>query len=177
MTRLRMVFPWLPALCLALCTACTPALNWREVQPEGSEVFALFPCKPERYARTLPLAGDAVEMRMSSCVVDGVTYAVAYAGVSAPAKVDAALAELREAAARNLGGALHDTGEATVPGMTPNGLARRVSVAGSGARGEPLQEQAVFFARGLRVYQASVVGAKVNGEAADTFITGLRFVS
>jgi len=173
MTRIRMVFPWL----LALCAACTPALNWREIQPEGSDVFVMFPCKPERYARKLPLAGEAVEMRMSSCVVDGVTYALAYAGVSEPGKVEAALGELRDAAGRNLGGAIRETGNATVPGMTPNGFARRVSVAGSGARGEPLQEQAVFFAKGLRVYQASVVGAKVNGEAADTFIAGLRFAS
>ncbi len=173
MTRIRMVFPCL----LALFAACTPALNWREVQPEGSELFAMFPCKPERYARKLPLAGEAVEMRMSSCVVDGVTYAVAYAAVGEPGKVDAALGELRDAAARNLGGATRETGDATVPGMTPNGFARRVSVAGSGARGEPLQEQAVFFAKGLRVYQASVVGAKVDGEAADTFIAGLRFAS
>ena len=168
-----MVFPWL----LALCAACTPALNWREIQPEGSDVFAMFPCKPERYARKLPLAGEAVEMQMSSCVVDGVTYALAYAGVSEPGKVDAALGELRDAAGRNLGGVIHEAGNAAVPGMTPNGLARRVSVAGSGARGESLQEHAVFFAKGLRVYQASVVGTKVDGEAADTFIAGLRFSS
>jgi len=172
-----MVFPWLLACVSLLCTACTPALNWREVQPEGSEVFAMFPCKPELYARKLPLAGDSVEMRMSSCVVDGVTYALAYASVGEPARVDAALVELRNAAARNLGGAIQETGNAIVPGMTPSERARRVSVAGSGARGEPLQEQAVFFAKGLRVYQASVVGAKVNSEAADTFIAGLRFAS
>jgi hypothetical protein len=173
MTRIRMVFPWL----LALCAACTPTLNWREIQPEGSEVFAMFPCKPERYARKLPLAGEAVEMRMSSCVVDDVTYAVAYASVSEPGRVDAAIGALREAAARNLGGMLNESGNAAVPGMTPNGLAGRVSVAGRGARGEPLQEQAVFFVKGLRVYQASVVGPKVNAEAADTFIAGLRFAS
>lgn len=137
----------------------------------------MFPCKPERYARKLPLAGDAVEMRMSSCVVDGVTYAVAYASVTEPKKVDAALAELREAAARNLAGVISETGDAAVPGMTPNGFARRVSVAGSGARGEPLHEQAVFFAKGLTVYQASVVGKTLNGEAADTFFAGLRFAA
>ena len=72
-----------------LVSACTPTLNWREIQPEGGEVYAMFPCKPERFARNLLLAGDTVNMQMSSCVVDGTTYAVAYASVSEPGKVEA----------------------------------------------------------------------------------------
>src|SRR5207245_7319323 len=62
---------------LVSLAACTPTLNWREIQPEGSELFAMFPCKPERLVRSVTLAGDKVEMRMSYCVVKGVTYAVA----------------------------------------------------------------------------------------------------
>src|SRR5882672_4415231 len=88
--------------------ACTPTLNWREIQPEGSEVFAMFPCKPERFARTVSLAGDKVDMRMSSCVVDGVTYAVAYASVPDPAKVAAAITELRNTTAGNIGGTTNE---------------------------------------------------------------------
>src|SRR5258706_10434748 len=140
--------------------ACTPTLNWREIQPEGSELFAMFPCKPERFARGVPLAGDKVEMRMSSCVVDGVTFAVAYAKVPDPAKVAAALTELREAAARNIGGATTGGGPGSVPRMTPNPLAQPVALTGPGADGKARQEHAAFFVKGLRGYQAAVVGAK-----------------
>lgn len=170
--------PLFAACLLALGAAgCTPALNWREIQPEGSELFAMFPCKPERFARKLALAGETVEMRMSSCVAEDVTYAVAYAGLSDPGKVDAAIGELRAAAGRNLGATPTEVGAAAVPGMTPNMWARRVDVQGRGTDGHALREHAVFFVKGVRVYQASVVGPKLNPEAADTFVAGLRLAS
>lgn len=159
---------------LAGLVACTPALNWREIQPEGSELFALFPCKPERFARSVPLAGAKVEMRMSSCVADDVTYAVAYAVVSGPAKVEAAIGELRAAATVNIAGFATELGAVSVPGMTPNPLAQRIALTGRGTDGRPVQERAAFFVKGIRVYQASIVGPKIDGEAADTFIAGLR---
>lgn len=157
--------------------ACTPNLNWREIQPEGSELFAMFPCKPERFSRRLSLAGEAVEMRMSSCDVDGVTYAVAYASLQDPAKVNPALGELQAAAVRNLGGTATEAAVPAINGMTPNHLAKRIDVAGRGTDGSAVQEQAVFFVKGLRVYQASMVGPKLNAEAIETFVAGLRFAS
>ena len=33
--------------------------------------------------------------------------------------------------------------------------------------------QGAFFVRGLRVYQASIVGASVSGEAAEIYFTAL----
>lgn len=157
--------------------ACTPPFNWREIQPEGSELLAMFPCKPERFARRLVLAGEAVEMRMSSCVVDGVTYAVAYATVQDPARVGPALSELQAAAVCNLGGTATEAAIPAIEGMTPNELAKRIDVTGSGTDGSSIQEQAVFFVKGLRVYQASMVGSKLNPEATETFLAGLRFAS
>lgn len=164
------------ALALA-AAACTPSLNWREIQPEGSELFAMFPCKPERFARRLTLAGEAVEMRMSSCDVDGVTYAVAHASLQDPSKINPALGELQAAAVRNLGGTATEAALPGINGMTPNDLAKRIDVAGRGSDGAAVQEQAVFFVKGLRVYQASVIGAKLDAEAAETFRAGLRFAS
>jgi hypothetical protein len=175
-----MTFPKLCAASAALAialAACTPTLNWREIQPEGSELFAMFPCKPERFARAVSLAGARVEMRMSSCVVDGVTYAVAHASVAEPAKVVAAMTELRAAITVNIAGSATELGAVSVPGMTPNPLAQRIALKGRGTDGSALQEQAVFFVKGLRVYQASIVGPKIDPEAADTFIAGLRIAS
>ena len=178
MTRATLTDTLLAALVAVIgLAACTPTLNWREIQPEGSELFAMFPCKPERFARSVPLAGARVEMRMSSCVVDGATFAVAYASVAEPGQVTPAITALRTAAAGNIGGVASEMGPASVPGMTPNPLASRVTIKGRGADGGILEEQVVFFVKGLRVYQASIVGPKVDGEAADTFVTGLRIAS
>jgi hypothetical protein len=41
--------------------------------------------------------------------------------------------------------------------------------------GAPVQEHAVFFTRGLRVYSATVIGAKPALPAVETFFGGLKF--
>jgi hypothetical protein len=58
--------------------------------------------------------------------------------------------------------------------MTPNPAALRWRIEGRRADGTPLREQAGFFARGKRVYQATMVGASIDPDAADTFFTGLK---
>ncbi|HJV94503.1 MAG TPA: hypothetical protein VJ608_00645, partial [Albitalea sp.] len=63
------------ALVLSLA-ACSPALDWRDVQPEGSGAAALFPCKPDRFARSVMLAGAKVQMVLASCAASGTTFAL-----------------------------------------------------------------------------------------------------
>ena len=58
--------------------------------------------------------------------------------------------------------------------MTPNPQAVRLRLEGVRPDGVAAQEQAAFFAKGLRVYQATVLGKRVPAEAADTFFAGLR---
>lgn len=155
--------------------ACSPALNWREVRPEGSDLVAMFPCKPDRFVRQVPLAGARVEMQLVSCAVDGVSYAVVQARVADPMQVGPALQALRDAAAGNIGGQAASVVPFTVGGMTPNPQAVRFVAEGRGADGTPVREQAGVFARGLQVYQATVVGPSLEGPAVETFFGGLRF--
>jgi hypothetical protein len=35
--------------------ACTPALNWRQVSVDASDVMVLLPCKPDQATRTVAL--------------------------------------------------------------------------------------------------------------------------
>jgi hypothetical protein len=91
-----------------------------------------------------------------------------------PGKVHAALNELRNSAALNIGGTPQRIAALEVPGMTPNPLAERVAMAGKGTDGAPLQEQAGFFSRGAHVYQATLFGATLDAEAAGTFFGGLK---
>ena len=157
--------------------ACSPALDWRESRPPDSDVVALFPCRPQPFARQLALAGETVQMHLISCSAGKATYAIAYAPLADPAKVTAALTQLRDAAAANIGAAPAVASPWSLPGMTPHPLAQKLLVEGRGADGKAVREQAVFFVKGLRVYQATIVGTVIDAEAAETFFNGLKLAS
>jgi hypothetical protein len=171
MTRQPMWACMAAAISLA---ACTPTLNWREVRPEGSDALMMFPCKPDRLARPVHLAGEKVRMQLSSCTVQGVTYALSHAAVDQPAKVTPALQALQAAAAQNIGARPGQSMPVMVSGMTPNALAQRLDLHGEGPDGKPVAEQVAVFARGLRVYQLTIVGSHIDAEAADIFFSGIK---
>jgi hypothetical protein len=152
---------------------CSPALNWRELRPEGSGIVALFPCSPDRHARTVRLAGAPVHMEMLVCDAAGVTFAVSFVDLPDAAAVGPALGQLRAAAQVNLGADTASAVPAQVNGMSGHPNAVRASVRGKLPDGREVQQQALFFAKGLRVYQASVIGARVSAEVADTFFGAL----
>jgi hypothetical protein len=154
--------------------ACSPALDWREFQPEGSGIVATFPCKPDRHVRTVKLAVQTVRMEMLACGADDAQFALSFFDLDDPAKVSTALAELQTLAAGNLGASRRESQPAEVPGMTPNSQAAKLRLEGRQPDGMVLQEEAVFFAKGLRVYQATVLGRRLRPGAAETFIAGLR---
>ncbi len=170
---------WMAALPISLAlmglSACSPALDWRETAAEGSGVVAMFPCRPDRHARTVELGGSKLKMEMLVCPAAGATYALSFVDVPDPARVGTALAELRAAALRNVQALQPAVVPARVPGMTPNAEAVRVSAAGRLPDGAAVQAQAVFFAKGLRVYQGSVIGATPAAEANEVFFAGFRF--
>ncbi|HWH81775.1 MAG TPA: hypothetical protein VNU71_06025 [Burkholderiaceae bacterium] len=154
---------------------CSPALDWREFVPEGSGLHVTFPCRPDRSARRVALAGATVPMQMLACAAGDATFAVAFADVADPARVADALAELQRAAVGNVGGGAPVLAPLQIAGMTPNAQTTRLSVDGRLPDGAPVREHAAFFARGLRVYQASVIGAQPAPADVEVFIAGLRF--
>ncbi len=163
-------------LALAAVTAsCAPTLDWREVRPDGVDLVTLFPCKPDRQVRRLPLAGKVVEMSLWACSAGGATYAVGFADVGEPQRVALALDELAASAARNIASTgTPGTAPLRVAGMTPNPQARRQTLVGQLADGLQIHELVAVFARGALVYQATVVGARLNDEAVDMFFGALR---
>jgi hypothetical protein len=162
-------------LVLAALGACSPTLDWRETAAEGSGVVAMFPCRPDRHARTVELAGSKLKMEMLVCPAGGATYALSFVDVPEPARVNAALAELRAVTLANVQAVAPRSSPARVSGMTPNAEAVRVAATGRLPDGAGVQVHAVFFAKGLRVYQGSVVGAKPGAEANEIFLSGFRF--
>lgn len=155
---------------------CSPTLDWREFEPEGSGVTVAFPCRPDHHSRSVRVADTAVRMDMFVCPAGDFTFALAYLDAANPADVSASLKALRTSASANVGGNVQ-AGVLRVPGMTPNGYAARIRLVGIRPDGLPIQQQAVFFAKGLRVYQASVIGRTVSDEAGDTFFASLKLPS
>ena len=161
-------------LLAVVLSACSPALDWREMQAEGSGIVATFPCKPDRHVRTVPLDGQPVRMEMLVCNAGGLTFGLSFIDVAEPARVSATLDELQRLAVENLAAASRSGAPLQVPGMTPNASAMRLRIEGRAPDGVGLSEQAGFFVKGLRVYQATVLGRTLPAETADTFFAGLR---
>lgn len=166
---------FIAALAAACSAACSPALDWREFVPEGTDIRVAFPCRPDRQARAVVVAGAKTQMQMLACSAGDATFALAFVDVADPARVGATLAHLRATAASNLQGASPQSVPLQIKGMTPNEQAARLTITGTLPDGAAVQAQAAFFARGLRVYQATVVSARPAPEVVDTFIGGLKF--
>ena len=173
------------ALCAALLAAsaaalpaalagCAPALNWREVRPDGSGLEAVFPCRPDRHERRVALAGASALMQMHVCQAAGLTFAVSLVDVDAPDRVGRAMAELRALAVSNVGATDSTVAALQVPGMTPNPQSALLDARGRPVGAERLGLRAAFFSKGLRVFQATVVGADPSVEATQPFFAGLR---
>jgi hypothetical protein len=154
--------------------ACTPTLNWREIRPEGSGAIALFPCKPSNHVRTVRLGLTSAPMALYACNAGGVTYAFAHVEIGDPHLVGPALTELRASAAANLGAQARADGDLQVPGMTPNAQAGRIRIEGKLPSGELAQAAAGFFVKGTRVFQVTVVGPKLDGQALEIYLSGLK---
>ena len=164
---------WLIVLAWAVA-ACAPALDWRESRPERADLFALFPCKPEKLERRIEVAGEAVQMRLHSCAAAGSTFALGHFELADPGHLGPALAALQSAMAANLGDTAPLRSAWNLNGASAQPEPVRLAVAGKLPDGSAARAQAVFFVKGRRVVQASVVGERLDEAALDAFFAGLK---
>jgi hypothetical protein len=155
-----------------LLVACTPALNWRDVRPEGSGLLLQFPCRPDQQTRALSLAGPPVRLSLLACAASGLTWGLAHADVGDAARVDVSLRALADASTANLGAAPPVVLSQAVVGAA--GPGSRLKLQGRLPDGAPVQMQVLLFARGTRVFQATVFGEQVPDDAAQTYFESLR---
>jgi hypothetical protein len=160
----------------ATSPACSPTFDWREARFENSALVAMFPCRPDHRARPIELAGQRVTMQMDACATGSATFAVSVVDLSDPALAPAALKQLRAIAVANVRGDSPQLAAWRLAGATPNTDTTRISTRGRLPDGAAVVEHAVFFTQGLKVYQASVIGAAPDPEALETFFAGLKFV-
>jgi hypothetical protein len=159
----------------ALLAGCSPSLDWREAHAEGSDVQLLFPCRPTQVDRRVPLAGANVKLSLMSCSAGSLTWGLAYADVADPARVDAALQALSASAAKNMGAKGAALAPQAIPGATPQARSGRLRLEGHLPDGKPVRMQALVFARGTVVFQASALGENLADETVDTFLASVRF--
>lgn len=162
------------SVCAVAVSACTPALDWREVRPEGVRATALFPCKPQHHRRSVTVREAALPMQLVACSAAGRSFGVAYVDVASSSEVDAALVAMAASANANLTQADIKSSPLSIPGMTPNAKAALISSRGVASTGAQVQLDVGVFAKGLRVYQATAFGANLERDVADTFFSGIR---
>ena len=124
----------------------------------------MFPCKPEQAKRP--------RMGLAQCKASGLSFALSWAELQDPAEVAPALGQMRESLATKLGASSAAPTQAVrVPGMTPNPQALVQQL-----KGAKEQARVAVFSHGVRVYQAVMLGPRVNDAAWDSFLGSLRFV-
>ena len=164
-----------------LCAACSPKYDWREIRSPEAGWTAMLPGKQAAATRDITLGDMPVKMAMQGARVDDTAFTVASAALpdAQPATGARALAAMREALVRNIGGRETAASEVTAPlidasgrriGQTPG-----VQVAAAGqVRGRPATMIARLYVHRARAVQALVVGPEIDREQADQFFESLR---
>lgn len=165
----------LPLLSAAALIACSPTFNWREVRAEPTPLKAMLPCKPDKGARTVPMAGRDVSLEVLGCDTGGATFAVLHADIGDASRLGEVLAQWKTATLLNL-----RSEAAREFAFRPSGaldLRQSLQVVASGKRadGSKVESHAAYFARGSHVYQAVIYSGELKPEIADAFFSGLKF--
>ena len=161
---------------LSLISACTPALNWREVRFEsadGSTLKAALPCKPDHATRKQQLGDIQVDLSMMGCSVSDVTFTLSRIPLTNPLDAPKVLASWQAAAAANVKTNPVPSTAVSVSGAAAWPPASRVTLTGSAT-----QAHMRWFAKqtstGITLYQAALYGKQPGNEAVTTFFESLQ---
>ncbi len=150
---------------LTMLSACSPALDWRQINVPEAGLTALFPCKPQRVVQE--------HLGLMQCEADGQRFVLGWQRWHEPQSLRDELAAAPQQAASRADAELQSLPDAALP---PDALAWP----GSGrfvlrANGQQVQLQ--FWARGLMSFRAMVV--QPDGARTDPapFFDSLRSLS
>lgn len=159
---------WALLLAAALLSACSPGLDWREARPEGSNARLLFPCKPDLHQRAATAEAPAA-MGLAQCKAAGATFALSWARIDEPGQIGPALQGMRESLATKLSAQAGALSPVQVAGMTPSPFAQQQRLSATGQ-----QAQVAVFTRGQLVYQALVLGPRLDPRAWQSFVESIK---
>lgn len=156
-------------------SACSPTFNWRDLRPEGAQLEALMPCKPESATRPVPLLGTPVPLHMHSCEAGGLTFAVAWAELPQAGQAQEALKQWQSASLAAIRVPPGNTGRQEDWPVNVVGAAGALGVMAQGTdhRGNDLWSKAAYFEKDGKIYQAAIYGARIDEAVSATFFDGL----
>jgi hypothetical protein len=148
-------------------------LNWRDVRLEPTPIVALFPCKPERAARDVSMGDQTLSLNLLACDAGDAKFALAYADTRDADKTGPLLASWRTVTLANM--------RATAPADVPVNIKGVAALAAKGVLangvrpdGSAVVLQAVWFASGTHIFQASIYSDVARPQVAETYFSGLR---
>lgn len=155
--------------------ACSPGLNWRQVRADQGGVSMLLPCKPDRAQKAVPLGGQLVPLSMVGCEAEGATFALSTVDIGDASRAAQVLAQWQRLSLDHMQAGPAAQSPLKIVGASELPPPVRVIAQGRQAGGQPVQGQAVYFARGSQLFQAVIYAPRISDEAADTFFASLKF--
>ena len=161
-------------LCLSGLAACNPVLNWRELVWARADIIAMLPCKPDLGTQRVELAGQSADLQMAGCEVGDQLFAISCVDVKATDQMQVTQQAWQRDMLANLQAAPPQVSTYTIKGASVWPAPLRLNAAGRGTRGEPLQAQAVWFAKAATLCHAVMYAPHIGQEAAQTFFSGIE---
>jgi hypothetical protein len=155
--------------------ACSPTFNWREVRAEPTPLKAMLPCKPDKGARIVPMAGRDVSLQVLGCDTGGATFAVLFADIGDPSRAAEVLGQWKVATLANMRSAAAQESAFRPDGALALPQSLQVVASGRRADGSKVESQAAYFAHGSHVFQAVIYTDQLKPEVAEPFFSGLKF--
>jgi hypothetical protein len=155
-------------LLLAALGACSPSLNWREVQL--GRLRTLLPCKPDSASRPVQLGGQTLAMEMKGCEAGGVLFAISRVQATDPAQAPALLQALRLASLQNV----HMRTVKPVANSGDGQSSLDLLADGQRTDGSPLQARFKWLLAGAEVYQIAAYAEHLTGEQTDNMVSEMR---
>jgi len=158
--------------------ACSPALNWRQLNLDSGGIQVLMPCKPDNAKREVTLHADkkelAVTLELQGCEASAMQFTFGQMPVPPGLQASAVMEAWRLASLAPL----QHEGEKDQPadwellGARADPPPTRMRVMST-----KHQAQFVWFAHGQNIYQAAVYGNHLDKglpEAAETYFSGIK---
>jgi hypothetical protein len=163
--------------------ACSPEHDWREIRAEDADFVVMMPARPASLTRPIDLDGQRLDMAMRGAQAREVTYTVGTVRLpdASDASRERALAAMRLAMVRNIGGTERASRAVEVSVVDPSGrVLGRVGGVEVEAVGRMRDREATLIARfvgdGPHAWQAVVLGPTPDREHAALFLESLKLV-
>jgi hypothetical protein len=151
--------------------ACSPALNWRTVQPvEGLEL--LLPCKPSQRQEQVQLGMQATQLSMLGCRAQDMDFTHSVMTLPSGMSADELISQWQRASLNPLGSLQSQALQPqTLKGLAQPAVSLRVKTSAG------LQAHMLWWHQGQQVHQLAVYGPAQDqrfDESVDAFVASVK---